>query len=140
MELKDKKYVDILPVRDSNNNLHYSKSYNTEAINNSIKNLFNLELGEVPGKPWLGNPLSIYLFDNIGYFEQRSIEISIRNTLELYEPRISVDYVYITNLKEYNTLEINIGYYIVIDGQRIFEDLKFKHSHNNITSIKTRNT
>lgn len=134
----DKKYIDISPIRDSNNNLYYKKSYDVEAINNSIINLFSIELGEVPGKPWLGNPLSIYLFDNVGYFEKRSIEISIRNILDLYEPRVDVDYINISTINENNSIEINIGYYIILGSQQIFEDLIFKYSHNNMTSIDQR--
>ena len=136
--MEEKKYIDISPIRDSAGNIQYSKKYDVEAINNSIMNLFTIEKGEVPGKPWLGNPLSIYLFENIGYFEQRSIEVSMRNTLELYEPRAIIEYIYVDVLNESNAIEINIGYYIILGSQKIFEDLKFKYSHNNMTSIIQR--
>lgn len=133
-----KKYVDISPIRDSAGNVHYSKEYDVNAVNSSIMNLFSIERGEVPGKPWLGNPLSIYLFENIGYFEQRSIEIALRNTLELYEPRANIDYINVNVVNQNNEIEINIGYYIILGSQEIFEDLKFKYSHNNMTSITQR--
>jgi len=136
--LETQKYIDISPIRDSSDNLYYSKQFNIDAINNAIMNLFSIELGEVPGKPWLGNPLSVYLFDNIGYFEQRSIEISIKNTLEIYEPRANIDYINVNVIDAENSIEINIGYYAVIGSQEVFEDLKFKYSHNNMTSITQR--
>lgn len=132
------KFIDISPIRDSSGSLYYAKQYDIDAINNAIMNLFSIELGEVPGKPWLGNPLSIYLFDNIGYFEQRSIEISIKNTLEIYEPRVRIDYVNVDVINEENSIEIGIGYYAIIGSQEVFEDLKFKYSHNNMTSISQR--
>lgn len=136
--METQKYIDISPIRDSSDNLYYSKQFNIDAINNAIMNLFSIELGEVPGKPWLGNPLSVYLFDNIGYFEQRSIEISIKNTLEIYEPRANIDYINVNVIDAENSIEINIGYYAVIGSQEVFEDLKFKYSHNNMTSITQR--
>jgi len=132
------KYVDISSPKNSYSSVHYEKDYDIDAINNSIMNLFSIELGEVPGKPWLGNPLSFYLFDNIGYFEQRSIEISIRNTLSLYESRVEIDYVYVEMEDDTNSMEINIGYYTLLGSQEVFEDLKFKYSHNNMTSIAQR--
>jgi len=132
------KYVDISSPKNSYGSVYYERDYDIDAINNSIMNLFSIELGEVPGKPWLGNPLSFYLFDNIGYFEQRSIEISIRNTLSLYEPRVEIDYVYVKMEDDTNSMEINIGYYTLLGSQEVFEDLKFKYSHNNMTSIAQR--
>ena len=136
--MNDNQYVDLTPVRDSNNNLYYKKTYDIDAINESIKNLFTIEQGTVPGKPWLGNPLYIFTFDNIGYFEERAMESFIRNTIELYEPRVSLSYVRVKNLLENNTIEINVGYYTLIDNKKVFEDIIFKYSHNNITSLQIR--
>jgi len=63
-------YNDITPKYENRTNVGYNSVSDLDAINNSLKNLFTIELGEVPGKPWLGNPISIYLFDNIGFLKK----------------------------------------------------------------------
>jgi len=131
-------YKDITPTYTGIENTGYGIVEDLDAIQNSIKNLFTIELGEVPGKPWLGNPVSLYLFDNIGFFEERAIESALRNVLDKYEPRVTLVSIKITNQEEFNFLEIIINYIIFIDGNEVFQNLRLSLAHNSMTSIAQR--
>lgn len=131
-------YTDITPKFSNNSLIGYDKVTDLEAINNSIMNLFSIQQGEVPGKPWLGSPISVFVFDNIGFFEEKQLETNLRNTLELYEPRVELIDLTIDSQPEYNSLNIDIQYVIIIDVEEIFETVSFSLAHNSMTSISTR--
>lgn len=132
------KYTDISPKFTNGEQVGYSTATDLDAIKNSLGNLFNIQKGEVPGKPWLGSPISIYLFDNIGFFEERAIETALRNTLELYEPRVRLVNINVSQQPEYNSLYITINFIIYIDGNEVFENLKFSLTNNTMTTIQSR--
>ena len=131
-------YNDITPKYENRTNVGYNSVSDLDAINNSLKNLFTIELGEVPGKPWLGNPISIYLFDNIGFFEERAIETALRNILEKYEPRVSLTGLKIIKEDEYNSINIVLDYSAFINGLEVFESINLSVAHNMLTNISTR--
>jgi len=131
-------YADITPKIKNGDQIGYSISTDLLAIQNSLKNLFTIELGEVPGKPWLGNPISLYLFDNIGHFEERAIETALRNVLEFYEPRVNLISIKIDKQDEYNSINIIIEYIIYIDNKEQFQTIDFSLAHNSMTSIAQR--
>jgi len=131
-------YKDIIPKYENREVVGYNTVTDLDAINNSLKNLFTIELGEVPGKPWLGNPISIYLFDNIGFFEERAIETALRNILEKYEPRVSLIGLKIIKEDEYNSINIILDYSAFVNGQEVFENINLSVAHNMLTNISTR--
>ena len=131
-------YKDIIPKYENREVVGYNTVTDLDAINNSLKNLFTIELGEVPGKPWLGNPISIYLFDNIGFFEERAIETALRNILEKYEPRVSLIGLKIIKEDEYNSINIILDYSAFINGQEVFENINLSVAHNMLTNISSR--
>ena len=131
-------YTDIIPKYENRTNIGYDTVSDLDSINNSLKNLFTIELGEVPGKPWLGNPVSIYLFDNIGFFEERAIETALRNILEKFEPRVSLIGLKIIKEDEYNSINIILDYSAFINGQEVFENINLSVAHNMLTNISSR--
>jgi len=130
-------YTDLTPRTKAEVQVGYKLAEDIQAIENSIKNLFTIEIGEVPGKPWLGNPISVFLFDNMGFFEEKAMEVAMQNVLEKYEPRARLISIKINKEQEYNYLEIVINYVIYINSQEVFRNLSI--SHNTMTSIAQRN-
>ena len=133
-------YKDIKPKFGSNGQIGYTASEDLEAVKNALKNLFLIKKGEVPGKPWLGSPLTIFLFDNIGFFEQQSIRTSFINTVENYEPRVQVVNLTVEGSPEYNSLTVNLDYYVYYESKNIQQNLRFSLSHNEMTNIDLRKT
>lgn len=132
------KYFDISPKLLSGKHIGYDTVTDIDAIKNSLKNLFTIRKGEVPGKPWLGSPLTPYLFDNIGFFEERTIETVLMNTLEKYEPRVRLINIEVKQQQEYNSLYIVLNFIVYINNNEVFESLTFSLAHNTMTTIQTR--
>jgi len=131
-------YNDIITKYENREPVGYDNVTDLIAIRNSLKNLFTIELGEVPGKPWLGNPISLYLFDNIGFFQERAIESALRNILEKYEPRVTLLSLVITKQEEYNSINVILNYSAFISGREVFENINLSVAHNMLTDISTR--
>ena len=131
-------YVDISPKKLNNKLVGYGIKEDLEAVENSLKNLFTIRKGEVPGKPFLGNPLPIYLFDNIGFFEKKSIKTAMINVVEKYEPRVKIVDIKIEEHKEYNAINIIMDYIVFFENKEIFRKTEFSLS-NNMTNLLIRN-
>jgi len=131
-------YKDIIPKYNNNIQIGYDDSFDEEAIQNSLYNLFLINQGEIPGKPWLGNPLQIFLFDNIGYFETETIKVAFINIVEKYEPRVNIIDIDINMESEYNNIMINIIYSILLGGNQKILNYRFSVNYNNITNISLR--
>lgn len=69
---------DIIPLKD------------TEAVKRAVRNLLLTGHYERPFAPNLGGNLRQLLFEPINSMTQLSIEILIRDTLRLYEKRVSI--------------------------------------------------
>jgi len=128
-------YKDITPKP---NKYGYDSAYDEEAVKQSLKNLFLINQGEVPGKPWLGNPLNIFLFDNIGYFEIQGIKAAFINLIEKYEPRVKILELHIIDNLEYNAINIDITYAILIGEKNTITNYRFSLGYNTLTNLTLR--
>jgi phage baseplate assembly protein W len=135
---KNIEYTDITPVFKDNTLKGYNTAEDEDAIKNSIRNLFVINRGEVPGKPWLGNNLNIFLFDNIGHFENEAIKSTFINTIELYEPRVQVVDLKVINELEYSRIIIDIFYRLLIGDKNTIKNYRFSLSQNNLSNITLR--
>jgi phage baseplate assembly protein W len=133
-------YKDITSKYQNNIQVGYEDTFDEEAIQNSLYNLFLINQGEIPGKPWLGNPLQIFLFDNIGYFETQAIRVAFINIIEKYEPRIDLIDVNIGIESEYNNIVIDIVYSPLLGRSKQILNYRFSVNYNNITNISLRRT
>ena len=131
-------YQDINPVFDGEYLSGYSIDHDEEAIKNSLLNLFTISKGDVPGKPYLGNPLDLQLFDLFDFFTKTDMETAIINTLQKYEPRINLISIEITEAQEYNRIIIKINYSFVINNIKIYDSLDVPYSHNTISYLGGR--
>jgi len=132
-------YRDIFPKLSVRGILTgWSDAIDEEAIKNSLRNLFAINLGQVPGKPWLGNPLNIYLFDNISYFEEKAIKAAFINTIDKFEPRVNIIDVKIEIEPEYNSVNIFIVYTLNIGDINKVRNYRFSLNYNTMTNISLR--
>jgi len=125
---------------DDNDNVlvGYDIVYDREAIKQSLMNLFLVEKYEVPGKPYLGNPLSIKLFELFNEFVNKDIEATIQNIVELYEPRVQIKKVKVNIEEELNRLIVEIDYYFIIDNKIVGDTIYIPYAHNTRSYIDNR--
>jgi phage baseplate assembly protein W len=129
-------YTDVTPKYNKQNSLiGYSLVNDLEAVKNSLRNLFSISQGEVAGKPWLGNPLNVSLFDQIDYFTAYTLHKGIKNTVERFEPRVQIENLVVNSYPERNQIDIVLDYWVLINNEQIFDQTVISLSYNTLTLI-----
>jgi phage baseplate assembly protein W len=132
-------YKDISPYYKNKSNIGYDSDENEDAILNSLRNLFLISMGQVPGKPWLGNPINVNLFENISPFIERSIEKAFINTITNFEPRVEIERVIVQNMtNQPNTVDVELRYYNLIEDKNLLKNYRFSINYNSITNLTLR--
>lgn len=91
---------------------------NETAIARSIRNLVLTNKGERFFDPLLGSRVNEILFDTVDYVSASSIENSITEVINNYEPRVELIGVDVNPNFDNNEMNVAIRYYIVgIDAQ-----------------------
>jgi len=83
-----------------------------EAIKNAVKNLVLTNFHERPFQPDKGANLIGLLFEPANQFTALEIEESIKDVLDLYEPRITVKGIKVNDDYNQNAWDITINYII----------------------------
>lgn len=83
-----------------------------KAISNSLLNIFNTSPGEKILTPSFGADLRYYLFEPVNDYTAGIIGDVILKSIQLYEPRVTVDEIIVNQLPEQN--EYNIDIYLKI--------------------------
>ncbi len=122
----------------TNELLGYELEHNEDAISNSLVNLFTIQKGEMPGKPWFGNPLNIALFDLFDEFEVENLKSAVKNEIAQFEPRITVEDIRIVVAKEYNKISVQIDYSYNIADALKYNSIDIPYSHNSISYLGGR--
>ncbi len=133
-------YRDLSPKLNRNKLIGYESAFDVEAIKNSLKNIFLVQKGQMPGKPQFGNPLRISLFDNFDFASESSLKQAIKVEVEKYEPRVIIQEIKISEMPEYNRLIIEIIFYVILKEGRIEDSIYLPFSHNDFTYIGGRTT
>ena len=123
-------YSDLTPLYHEGVLSGYDRAYDIEAIKQSLINLFVIEKLEVPGKPELGNPLSLKAFELFDAFSESVVENSIRTMIENYEPRVQIEKVRVSPMEELNRLIIEIEYTVIINNRVIGDTIYVPFAHN----------
>jgi len=131
-------YKDIAPSFISTQQKGYVTITDEDAILQSLKNLFFISLGEVPGKPWLGNPLSLLLFEPLNHFQKNAVRTAFMNVVERFEPRVEISDLIIEIYPEKNSIEVEIKYYNLMYDENELVSYRFDASYNNISNLITR--
>tara|TARA_Y100000004_G_scaffold40738_1_gene44126 strand:+ start:4070 stop:4489 length:420 start_codon:yes stop_codon:yes gene_type:complete len=96
---------------------------NDNSIKQSIKNLILTTPGEKPFQPLVGSRVNSLLFEPLDGFTVDALEAEIINTINQYEPRVSLTEVIVTPIYEGNKLNVSIEYQVV--GLPIVETIEF---------------
>ena len=83
------------------------------AIVQSISNLLLTMKGERPFQPNLGSNVKKVLFEPMDYASAALIKQEIRNTLKVYQPRISIERIYCEPDFNYNAYQVELHFKIV---------------------------
>ena len=101
-------------------------SYDTQAITNSLFNLFNTRKGERYLFPEYGTDIHRYLFSPLNDITARSVGVSIKRTFETFEPRVTVKDVQVVIIEDQNSFIVNISYLIKATKQTGFASMSLK--------------
>ena len=89
-------------------------SKDASAIKQAIVNLLLTNKGERPFNPDYGSNIRSYLFEPLDFATAGQIELSIRNTISEFEPRINV--LSMETFPNYDTNSFNVDMTYVIVG------------------------
>ena len=96
------------PVTDA-----LARAVNTNAINQSIRNLVLTNRGERPFELDIGCDINKALFELNDYITAQNIKLYVRDTLTQYEPRIDVKDVVVEYGADESIFKLTIVYYIL---------------------------
>ena len=83
------------------------------AIVQSISNLLLTNKGERPFQPNLGSNINRVLFEPMDFASAGLIKTEIRDTLKIYEPRVSVQRIYCEPDFDSNAYQVEVQFKIV---------------------------
>lgn len=120
---------DINDPNNPDNPLRKKKMYidlrdkQLQPIRNSLTNIFNTRLGELPGLPEFGSNLGRYLFEQMDVGLQIALERDIQTTIERWEPRVIITSIDTEMNYDYNEVILNVKFRIRGDN----ENREFEH-------------
>lgn len=87
-------------------------SYDAQAVIRSIRNLLLTRHYERPFNPGLGSNLDTILFENFSNVSSSILEGEIRQIVENYEPRATINEVVVNPGPDINTYSVYLSFYI----------------------------
>ena len=96
---------------------------NENSIKQAVKNLILTAPGEKPFQPLVGSSVTDLLFEPLDAFTVDTLSDEIKQTINLYEPRVKLTNVDVTPIEEGNKLNVSIEYQVV--GIPIVETIEF---------------
>lgn len=86
-------------------------SYDSQAVSRSIRNLLNTQNYDRLFNPDLGSKISALLFENISPVVASTMEVIVRNLIDIYEPRARLQSVKVTPQPDSNSYSVTISFY-----------------------------
>lgn len=83
------------------------------AVSQSIRNLLLTQKGERPFQPELGSDIYRLLFEPMDYGTAALIQKAIFEVIGNYEPRISVDTVMVSPMRDDNGFNVELSYSVI---------------------------
>lgn len=87
--------------------------FNENAIARSIRNIVFTIPGEKPFDPTFGSNVSSLLFENMDKLTASSIKSEIENSINSFEPRVTLNKVSVSPNYDSNEFNVTIQYFIV---------------------------
>jgi phage baseplate assembly protein W len=106
-------YKDIaLPLSFAKNRYGFMERIDVDAIKGSIANIMSWKRGERILNPEFGNPFSFFVNEAMTEDFAQRIQISTKNLIERWEPRISITSVNVETNPDLNEVAVTIHYVI----------------------------
>lgn len=99
------------------------KKVDVNAIKQSIRNLVETQIWDVPFHPEIYSQVRSLLFENFTPITKISLERVISSLIENYEPRVSIIDIEVEDNIDKNAIQINLRYKIV--NATVEENTKF---------------
>lgn len=111
--------------------------YDINAIINSLKNLFNTKPGQRFLFPTYGLDLEYFLFEPVTDINAEAIGAKITNIIQTYEPRVTLNQVFIEPDPDNMSYTINISINIPIFNTQVSLDLELDTKQQSLSFINT---
>ena len=92
---------------------------NRNAVKQSVKNIVLTNFYERPYNPTLGGDILAQLFENMDPITQYEISTNIRQALDNYEPRATIDDIVTDFLEDQNAINVTITFRVNNDAEPI---------------------
>jgi len=129
-------HLDLIMGKNVGNGLNPVNSndivadYDSNAIRNSLYNIFTTRKGQKLLDPNFGGNLDQYLFESINNVKAKILGDSIVQAINAYEPRISVESVQVMPLPDQNQYHVIFVYSVLNIGKT--DTFKINFQANNI--------
>ena len=111
---RSKNFVDIsLSFEPSPLNNDITVLKNERAINNALKNVITTVVWETPFNPDMGSQVTSYLFEDYGHATDGMLKLEIERAIQLNEPRVELQDVFVQSQLDDNQLVVRIEYLII---------------------------
>ena len=90
-----------------------NKHFNEKAVINSVKNLVSTNFYERPFQPELGSNIRRLLFEPIDSIVAASLERQLQETIENFEPRVSIDSITAYAAPDENGYSVSLVFFIL---------------------------
>lgn len=86
--------------------------YDDRAVINSVRNLLLTNFYERPWQPSLGSNVTALLFENISPLTESNLAREIRNVINNFEPRVTINDIRVTGNYTENGYDIFLSFFI----------------------------
>ena len=86
---------------------------NADAVKQSVKNLVLTNFFERPYNPFLGGDILSQLFENMDPMTEYNLTTNVRQVLENYEPRVTVNDIKTRVIEDQNAINMEIRFQVV---------------------------
>lgn len=103
-----KDMISAMTVDSTSRNVN--ASFDIDAIENSIYNMFLFKKGERIINPEFGNSLYVYLYEPMNKLTAKRIGQGVEDMFERWEPRVKIQNIIVTPLYDENTYVVEVNY------------------------------
>lgn len=107
----------IFKQKDNHKILEW-KDFNLNSVKNSLSNILNINVTELPGDPEFGSNIQKYLFSQLDLGTQILIQNEIEYAIKKYEPRVKIINIDLIPNYDYNELIISLKFWIIEDPEK----------------------
>jgi phage baseplate assembly protein W len=87
-------------------------SYDEQAVLRSVRNLIFTNFYERPFQPKLGSNVNKLLFEQVDDITSNLLSTEIRNVIQNFEPRVSVNTIQVTPNPDNNAYTVSVSFFI----------------------------